>query len=207
MELKEKYLSRYFHDIAMDQLYDEYAQKGYSVYKEKKIGKYRADILAENDNEKIVIEIKAGRMNSENKRRLADLANYVRSLGNYKFLVVMPTAPRRKKLEFNNIEQLLFQDMLNNIPNELDELSTHTVPDEVSNIEIDEISISEGLIFVKGDGTVEVQLDYGSPLGNGYSASDNFPFKFSIKLSYDVRTKKLKIEDADIDVDTSSFYE
>lgn len=192
-------------------MYDEYSQKGYSVYKEKKIGKYEADILAENDDEKIVIEIKAGKMTPEKKRRLADLANYVRSLGDYKFLVVIPTAPSRKKLEFDDMEQLLFQDMLNNIPDELDQLSTHTIPDEISNIDIDEIIISDNSIFVKGDGTICVDLDYGSDnddlVADGYSTSDSFPFKFATKLVYDEKTKRFEIEDADIDVDTSSFYE
>lgn len=211
MELKEKYLSRYFHDIAMDQLYDEYTQKGYSVYKEKKIGKYEADIVAENDNEKIIIEIKAGRMTPERKKRLADLANYVRSLGDYKFLVVIPTAPRRKKLEFDEIEQLLFQDMLNNIPDELDQLSTHTVLDEIFNIDIDEITISEDSIFVKGDGTISVNLDYGSDsddlIADGYATCDSYPFTFTTKLNFNSASKSFEIEDTDIDVDTSSFYE
>ncbi len=211
MELKEKYLSRYFHSIAMDQLYDEYSQKGYSVYKEKKIGKYEADLIAENNEEKIIIEIKVGKMTPEKKRRLADLANYVRSLEDYKFLVVIPTAPSRKKLEFDDLEQLLFQDMLSNIPDELDQLSTHTIPNEISNIDIDEITISDDSIFIKGDGTVCVDLDYGSDnddlVADGYSTSDSFPFKFTAKLVYGERTKKFEVEDADIYVDTSSFYE
>jgi hypothetical protein len=211
MEIKEKYLNRYFHDIAMEQLYDEYSQMGYIVHKNHRIGSYEADIIAEKDNEKIVIEIKSGRMTPDKKQRLADLANYVRSQGDYKFMVVVPTPPQKKQLEVENIEQLLLTDLIHNLPNELDQLSTHTSPDEVYEVDIDEIKIDEDSIFIKGDGTISVNLDYGSDsddlIADGYAASDSFPFSFTAKLTYDERTKKFEIEDADINVDTSSFYE
>jgi hypothetical protein len=211
MEIKDKYLNRYFHDIAMEQLYDEYTQMGYIVHKNHRIGSYEADIIAEKDNEKIVIEIKSGRMTPDKKQRLADLANYVRSQGDYKFMVVVPTPPQKKQLEVENIEQLLLTDIIHNLPNELDQLSTHTSPDEVYEVDIDEIKIDEDSIFIKGDGTISVNLDYGSDsddlIADGYAASDSFPFSFTAKLTYDERTKKFEIEDADINVDTSSFYE
>jgi len=211
MEIKDKYLNRYFHDIAMEQLYDEYTQMGYIVHKNHRIGSYEADIIAEKDNEKIVIEIKSGRMTPDKKQRLADLANYVRSQGDYKFMVVVPTPPQKKQLEVENIEQLLLTDIIHNLPNELDQLSTHTSPDEVYEVDIDEIKIDEDSVFIKGDGTISVNLDYGSDsddlIADGYAASDSFPFSFTANLTYDERTKKFEIEDADINVDTSSFYE
>lgn len=211
MEIKDRYLNKYFHDIAMEQLYDEYTERGYIVYKEKLIGSFEADLIAEKGNEKIVIEIKSGRMTPDKKQRLAELANYVRSQGDYKFMVVVPTPSQKKQLEVENIEQLLLTDIIHNLPSELDQLSTHTTPDEVYEVDIDEIKIDEDSIFIKGDGMISVELDYGSDsddlIADGYASSDSFPFSFTAKLSLNLKTKNFEIEDADINVDTSSFYE
>jgi len=211
MEIKERYLSKYFHDMAKEQLYDEFTEKGYVVHKNKPIGSYEADLIAEKDNERIVIEIKSGRMTHDRKKRLADLANYVRSQEDYRFIVVVPTRPQKKHLEIENIEQLLLTDIIHNLPNELDQLSTHTRPDEVYEVDIDEVKIEEDYISVKGDGMISVDLNYGSDsddlAANGYATSDCFPFNFTARLNFNPTTKNFEIEDTKVEVDTSSFYE
>jgi hypothetical protein len=97
------------------------------------------------------------------------------------------------------------------LPSELDELSTHTRPDEVFDIDIDEINISGENIFVKGDGVVSVELQFGSDgdqdKGDGLKSYDNFPFDFEIKLAYNSK-KELEIIEVDkFNVDTSSYYD
>ncbi|MDR2467250.1 MAG: hypothetical protein LBD35_07645 [Prevotellaceae bacterium] len=197
MQIKDKYLSKYFRDMTMEQLYDEYADKGYVVCKNKQIGPYEADLVAEKDNEKIVIEIKSGGMTSDKKQRLSDLANYVRLQGGYKFMVVTPTRPQKKRLKVENIERLLFDEISRNLPRKLEQLSVHARPDEVYDVDIDEIKIDEDTILVRGDGEISVELDYGSD-------SDSFPFDFAAKLNFDPNTNNFKLEDMEIDMDTSS---
>ncbi|WP_338876517.1 hypothetical protein WBJ53_12795 [Spirosoma sp. SC4-14] len=46
MEIKQQYLQNYLHDIAIDQLMDDYRAKGYQVVREEKVGDYRADLVA-----------------------------------------------------------------------------------------------------------------------------------------------------------------
>jgi Holliday junction resolvase len=211
MEIKKKYLSKYLHDIAIEQIVEDYIQKGYTVNKEEKLGKYRADVIARKGNEQIVIEVKAGKMTPDKKKKLSGIADYIRDLGGYKFLVVIATPPKEKKLEIDNIEQLISNYILNDLPSELDELSSHTRPDDVTDVDIDEITISENTIFIKGDGVVSVELQFGSDgdndKGDGLKTYDNFPFEFEMTLEYN-DNKELEIIDVDkFEIDTSSYYD
>src|SRR5688572_23652933 len=126
MEIKRKYLQKYLHNIASEQVVSEYRDKGYFVSTEERIGKFHADIVARNDNETIVIEIKTGKLTSEKRESIAGIADYIRQQGNYKFLIIAATPPKEKKLEILNIEQILSDHFLNSTPDKLDELSTHT---------------------------------------------------------------------------------
>ncbi|MFN8298324.1 MAG: hypothetical protein U0T75_04395 [Chitinophagales bacterium] len=210
MEIKKKYLGKYLHDIAIDQIAEEYFQKGYQVNKEERLGKFQADLVARKGEEQIVIEVKAGKMTPDRKQKIAGLADYIRALGNYKFLVVIATPPKEKKLEIEDIDTLITNYIHYELPTELDALSTHTRPDEVFDIDIDEINISGENIFVKGDGVVSVELQFGSDVdqdkGDGFKSYDNFPFDFEITLAYNSK-KELEIVEVDkFDIDTSSYY-
>ena len=183
MEIKKKYLLKYLHDIAIEQIAEDYIQKGYSVTKEEALGgKYYADIVARKNQEQIVIEVKTGKLNAERKEKIANLADYVRSLGGYKFLIAIATPPKEKKLEIAELEQLITNYFHQDLPSELDSLSTHTRPDEVSDIDIDEINISSKSIFIKGNGVVSVEMQFGSDSDqnndDGFKINDNFPFYF-----------------------------
>ena len=212
MEIKKRYLQKYLHDIAIEQIAEEYQEKGYTVSKEEQLGKkYRADLIARKGNETVVVEVKSGKMSPEGKQKITDLANYVREQGNYKFLVVIATPPKEKKLEIAEIEDLLTESMIEDFPSELDELSTHTRLEEVTDIDIDEISIDGTSIFVSGDGVVSVELQFGSDgdqnAGDGFKNHDSFPFDFEITLEYDAE-HKLKIANIDkLEIDTSSYYD
>lgn len=211
MEIKKQYLQKYLHRIAIEQIVDEYRQKGYKVSEEERIGKYQADIVARKNDETIVIEVKSGKMTPKKKEAITGIGNYVRSQGNYKFFVVIATPSREKKLEIVNIENMLTQIMLEELPDELDELSTHTTLDEVSDIDLDEIIIDGKSIFVKGNGVVSVELQMGSDgdqkRGDGFKSNDNFPFDFNITLEYNDKNELHIIEIDTLKVDTSSFYE
>jgi Holliday junction resolvase len=211
MEIKKKYLGKYLHDIAIEQIAEDYIQKGYTVSKEEKLGKFRADLIARKGDEQIVVEVKAGKMTPVKKEQIAGIANYVRNLGGYKFLVVIATPPKEKKLEIDDFEILITNYIHSDLPSELDELSTHTRPDEVFDIDIDEINISGENIFVKGDGVVSVELQFGSDgdqnKGDGFKTFDKFPFEFEMTLAYNSKRELEIIEVDKFDVDTSSYYD
>jgi Holliday junction resolvase len=208
MEIKRKYFDKYLHSMAIDQIAREYSEKGYTVSAEQNLGKYKADLIAKKENETIVIEVKSGKMTPEKKKTIKQLGDYVQKQGNYRFLVAIATPPKEKKLEIENIEKLLFDYVLSNLPDELDELSTHTRIEEISDVDIDEIELSENLIFVKGSGVISVELQFGSDGDRdrdfGFKNFDNFPFVFELTLEY--KREKLQIvEVGKFKVDTSSY--
>lgn len=211
MEIRKKYLGKYLHDIAIEQIAEDYIQKGYTVSKEEKLGKFEADLIARKDNEQIVVEIKAGKMTPDKKRQIAGIADYVRNLGGYKFLVVVATPPKEKKLEIDDIDTLINNYIHSDLPSELDALSTHTTPDEVYDIDIDEIKISGESILVKGDGVISVELQFGSDgdqdKGDGFKNYDKFPFEFEIILEYNLMRQLEITEIHKLYIDTSSYYD
>ncbi|MES2329665.1 MAG: hypothetical protein V4539_08690 [Bacteroidota bacterium] len=211
MRIERKYIQQYIHSIAIDQIADEYRGKGYEVSLETNIGNYMADIVARKENETIVIEVKAGRMTKDRKKALAEIANYIRSIPNYTFLVVLASPPKEKKIEIEGIEHLLFTHFLNNLPDELDQLSSHTRVDDVADVEIEELEINQaGIIFLTGDGSVRVSLQAGSDSDNEGSEDlySTFPFSFEIELEWNVTMWQIgNPDEAEIEVDTSSFYE
>ncbi|MDR0603114.1 MAG: hypothetical protein LBG80_02275 [Bacteroidales bacterium] len=208
MEIKRKYFEKYLHSMAIEQIAREYSEKGYTISIDQNLGKYKADLIAKKENETIVIEVKSGKMTPEKKKAIKQLGDYVQKQGNYRFLVAIATPPKEKKLAIENIEELLFDYVLSNMPDELDELSTHTHIEEISDVDIDEIELSGNLNFVKGSGVVSVELQFGSDgdqdRNTGLKTSDKFPFVFELTLEN--KQEKLQIVDVKkFEVDTSSY--
>lgn len=211
MEIKKKYFYKYLHEIAIEQIKDEYVDKGYKVLTEFKLGRNSADLVAKKGEETIVFEIKSGKTSPIEKERISQIADYVKNKTNYKFLLVVATPPKEKNLEIDDLEQLLFEHFFEEFPPELMDLSSHTTLDEVADVDIDEIRISGNWIFVNGTGVVGLELEYGNAgdhgEGEGYLTNDSFPFDFELTLGYD-ESGKLYIHEVDkLEVDTSSFYE
>lgn len=98
MEIKRKYLLNYLHQIAIDQLTDEYTSKNYIVSVNEKIGNYTTDLIARKGTEMIVIEVKTGKMSKEKREAMIGLGDSVRRLQNCKFLVVLAAPHKEKKL-------------------------------------------------------------------------------------------------------------
>lgn len=212
MEINKQLLYRNLHFLAIQQLAEEYTEKGYKVEKESKIGKFQADLIAIKNDEKIVIEVKAGRMDSSRKKQLAKLADYINSLGGYKFKVVIATPPKEKNIQISEFEDMIFDYLINDLPSELDELSTHTTIETVSDVEIHDLIIHrKNEINVIGQGVVEVRIQFGSDgdarRGDGHFQYESFPFDFDLYLSYRIDGKLSINEDANIDIDTDSYYE
>jgi hypothetical protein len=185
-------------------------QKGYAIFKEERLGKYQVDLMAKKGDETVVIEVNSGKMTPDKKEAIRQLGNYVREQENYKFLVAIATPPKEKRFEVADIEDLLTHEMIEHLPDELDEISTHIRIEEVRDIDIDEINIEGKSIFVRGDGVVTVELQYGSDggqnNGDGYKTEDSFPFDFELTLQYNDKNKLEVSKINNLEVDTSSYY-
>ncbi|WP_339811900.1 hypothetical protein, partial [Zunongwangia profunda] len=120
------------------------------------------------------------------------------------------TPPKDKNINIYDFEQILWDYLTFNLPDELNILSTHSRIEEIFEIDLDEIEIKDKSIYVKGDGILSVELQYGSDgdqiRGDGLKMTDTYPFGFELTLEYD-SDRKLKIIEVDkLEVDTNSFY-
>ncbi len=210
MEIKRQYLQKYLHKIAMEQVISEYTEKGYDVKTKEKIGNFEADIIARKNSETLIIEIKTGRLSNQRKEKISGIADYIRTQENYKLIIIVATPPKEKKLEITEIEQLLSDYFLDNTPDDLDTLSTHTRLECVSDVDIDEISIEGKYIAAKGSGAFEVELQFGSDSDQnndlGHKTGDSIPFYFDILLEYNDFKKLIVSEITTLKIDINSYF-
>ena len=209
MKPLRNYLIRNFERSTLEQLSDDYREKGYTVKTDVSVGPYRVDLTATKGEETIYIEIKTHSENPDAKRRIRAMADYFKTVPNAKFIVVVARIPEFKKIEFDDIEPVLTEYFTLEFPSDLDALSTHTRIDEVHGVSISEISIEDGNLIITCTGMVGVTLQYGSdsdqepgdePMGM------SFPFKFKGTISYD--GQNYSVEDCDeLEIDTDAFYE
>ncbi len=207
MEIRQKNLQEYLHDIAIDQLIDDYTSEGYTMTREEEIGPFRADLVARKGEETIVFEIKTNKLNPEKRERIEKLSDLIKELG-YKFKIILATPPQKKSIEIGSIDQMIYEAVLDGtMPDKLEALSTRTMVSNVSDVDINKVEINEqGKIAVAGDGIIEVLLQWGRR-DDEASMNDSFPFTFTAILQWDneggLSLEKLTA----LEVDTSSFYE
>lgn len=89
------------------------------------------------------------------------------------------------------------------MPEELDALSSHTVFDHAVVEGVEDIDITSTSMSITGHGYVEIELNYGSK-DDGVSSDDNYPFEFEAEIDpQTLRVEEVKI----LSIDTRSFYE
>lgn len=209
MKPLRNYLIKSFEHATLEQIADDYREKGYTIKTDAKAGPYRVDFVATKGDETVYVEIKTHSENPEAKRRIKAMADYFKTVPNAKFIVVVSRVPEFKTIEFDDIEPVLTEYFTLEFPSELDALSTHTLIDEVHDVSISEITIENGNLRITCSGMVEVTLQYGSDLNQEEGDEPmgmSFPFKFKGSISYD--GKKYSVEYCDeLEIDTDAFYE
>lgn len=187
MEIKKQILYKNLEELALQQIAEDYQSKGYKTSREASLGKFRADLIAFNDKEKIVFEVKTTRMSSSDKKRLAAFTDYINTLENCTLKILIARPPKDKKIIIEGFEELLLNYLISNMPYELDEISTHTTVDNISDVEIHELHLKEkNVMKITGFGVIDVELQFGSGgdqrRGDGYIAFDSFPFDFNLEM-------------------------
>lgn len=207
MLTRDNYLARYYERATIDQLFDEYKQKGYNVQREVRLDKFRVDLLAEKDGQKVYIEVIRSRMDGEARRRLNALEEYIRNLPNSRLIAVPERYSEDRRVEFDRLNEILFERFMEDFPDELDELSTHTNIDSVDSVVIDTIKVYGQDIVIKCSGQVNVELQYGSD-----SEQDDlplpcisFPFEFEGTVSWE--DGEYRVTEVDnLMINTDEFY-
>lgn len=176
MAMNESYKYEVAERVAIEQLKEKYERDNYTVISDYKIGDCMVDLYAEKGDLKFAFEFKA-RINHINRKHLEKVRNAAKEMGiHFRVIIVQP--PMEKKIEIEGFETSLEDYFRLSMPSDLDELSTHTMIEEVEEVSIDNIEIKRGgLLLVKGKSEVLVELNYGSEQDN-ISSYYNVPFTF-----------------------------
>ena len=109
---------------------------------------------------------------------------------------------------FEEIEAVLYEFFILDIPSDLDALSTHTRVDDVHSVSIKEVIIQGGDLIITCSGMIGVSLQFGS---DSEQESDDipmkmpFPFKFKGAFRYNGNGYEVT-ECDDLVIDTDAFY-
>ena len=204
-KLNEKYLLQAYRDAYIKQYCDELQARGYKISMEKNMGGFRADILAEKDNDKKVYEFKMIGKGGYRKDRFDIFYARAEELG-VEPIVVYYQPPIEKEIVFDDLGDLLNDYIIaEEIPNELDRLSTHTMVEEVYVETLVTALIQDSLEF-KGNAIISGSLQFGSESdqknNDGLIEGFSFPMEFTVELD-----KDLNIIHLDYEIDTSDYYE
>jgi len=204
-------LQEVYREYTIRELIAEYEKKGYTTFREYKIGDYQIDLMMEKGEERIYFEIKSGISSRTEVSRMKSIAAFIKEHPKDKFEVVFAYPPQDKIIQIENIGDLFYDYFLNNMPSELDILSSHTFIDDVSDIEISEINVeADGTFQIKGVGSVGVELNYGSSsdeaAGDGSKLKDSYEFEFEAQVINKGPGHKQILNDVVVRIDTDSFY-
>lgn len=188
-------LIKAIYNAVEETLIKRYEKNGYKVSKNYRIDNYIADLFCQNESESIVIEIRGTGM--RNKGSIDDIItrkNKMIKKYKYKFKVEYFYIPQEKNIEVDDIENIIFQEIFENMDSYFDQLSTHTVLDEISNVEIYKIDIRKESIDINGTAEVGLELQWGSDADirndDGANYYKKVEIKFNIILSHDYLVKE-----------------
>ena len=174
--------------VAMDRIKEGLEKEGFNVTTNKNF-----DIYAEKETDRRIYELKLGK-NKIQKKQYVKLQKKAEELG-AKLYIVYLEIPYSKSIEFDGLNELLYENIINNFPNELDILSTHTYIEEISDIDISSIEITDNGLKANGSGSMYLRLQYGSDsdIKSDIGAEDymtvDFFFKVTVNVSLDSITK------------------
>jgi len=207
MKISDQVARKYWLLAVQREIRGQYKKDGYSVKQGEKIGAYRADLVVRREDELIVFEFKSGTWNKAKSQKAKGLRAYVVHELHGSFRLIWVSPPREYDIVVDHLEEALVDYISNNLPGEIDSLSTHTLVSGIADLLVTRVHVGKKQISVAGEAAIEVELIYGSKSdeerGDGARASDTIPFDFEVILNSAFKV----IEVLRLEVDTSSYYE
>lgn len=200
MEIKDKYLRRYWYKMVEDQVYDEYVDMGYEVTRDYMLGETSicADLYATRDDEKIIVEIITKDKYKPFIMRLYDIAH---QLGAELKLISANYVPLTANNGFEGFE-MAFTDYLNDInPGEFGQFATHNRVEDILDTEFAGVYVDGLKAEVSGNCTVDLMawFDNDDPEFEHY-----VPCKFEVEMEYGKRGWQVTDHKV-LDIDTSQL--
>jgi hypothetical protein len=164
------------------------------------------DLVARRGQESLAFEVKARSRLQSALPVIHELRRRATEEGFTGFRLVVVNPPRTVDVQIDGLEELLSEELSEelseNLPEDLSRLSSGTRVEDVSNIEVERVSVSSSGVQVSGWGAVDVELRRGTGSeADDLTTSSGFPFHFDVVLSPDLSRIT---ESRDIRVDVSS---
>lgn len=179
--------------------------KTYPDYRIKDFDNFCLDLFATKGADKRIYEFKIGK-NRIQKRQFELLQHYAREIGAKLFIIYLEI-PTSKEIIFDNLEEIIYNNLINDTPNELLDLATHIEIEDVNSIDVNSIEIKNEFIFISGTGVVSIEAQMGSRRDlredNGYT--ENFDFEFVFRLRLDQYRQRILY--SYYKFDTGSYYD
>ena len=207
MKIRDEIARKYWMQAAIEETCRQFLEQGYAVETDARLGEHQADLVARRGKQIIVSQFKSASWAPGKDKAVAALREYVIKHLKAQFQLVWAAPPAERVIEIEGLEEQLCEHLMDSLPSELDELSTHTQIEAVSDVDVSSIILRSDTTEVHGTALVEVQLIYGSDSDReddgGAESSDSFPFRFVLELDGDRKIGKVE----ELAVDTSDFYE
>lgn len=201
MKASEEGASRYLEEAMINELIEKHLAQGYSVLNSSSLlNDVQPDLALEKDGKKLLIEVVVrGTREREQADKILQIHKALQTIKNAEFKTVFVNIPKRVEVTIEGIEGVLEREMTNE--GYLIDIGNGFRIDEVSDVQIDDVTISSNSIHVRGSFVVSGELQFG-PSRDGMEIEESFPGTFQATLDGD-----LEPLDVDIQVDTSSWGE
>ncbi|MGB0387338.1 MAG: hypothetical protein ACPGWR_21165 [Ardenticatenaceae bacterium] len=193
----------YFKATTIEETALEYQKRGYKVVMSPidvsypfETGPQSYDVVATKGEHKIAIEVVAFPKLAQEVTKIAQLRQQARKEGFDEFRLVVVREPREFPVHVEGIEQELSAYLIENITDELAQLSDQVRVLTVKRVTIDSFSITVDRIRVAGDGIVTVDIYYNED-GERFWEDDSFPLYFDVELDKSLKLKHIHKMEAD----------
>jgi len=194
----------YLEAARLEELAEDLRSRGYRVKSDARIGDQVFDLFAQRGSERLVFEVKARSRLKDATEQVARLRAAAQEAGLTQFRLVVVNEPHEVEVTIGDFENELARYLLEEeLPSGLDEISSATRVEGVTDVAIQSVDIRRSGIHVRGRASVDVELNYGGGTArDGLTVSDSLPFTFDVELGPDLKLVRVN----EVEVDLSGFY-
>lgn len=203
MEINKHYKIKAAIEAAIAEMTDKYRNQGYEIRTDYELGDYLVDLYCEKGGIKFAFEFKTReRFNYARIEAMRQIAKEK----DIHFRVVIVRIPVDKHIYVEGIEETLEQYFNNDMPSDLDCLSTHTRVVEVEQAVLTSLELkSLDEIEIRGDSEVIVDLCFDND--EDRCDTNSYPFTFKGVWAFN-DDRELELQElTELKFDTSSYYE
>lgn len=201
MEIKKHYKIKAAIEAAIAEMTEKYRKHGYEIRTDYKLGDFLVDLYCEKESEKLAFEFKI--RERYDYAKIEAMREYAEK-NDIHFRVVIVHIPVDKHIYVEGIEETLEQHFYNDMPSDLDSLSTHTRVVEVEQAVLTSLELrSFDEIEICGGSEVIVDLCFDND--DDRCDTNSYPFTFKGIWCFNDNRELELLELTDLKFDTSSY--